>query len=187
MRLSTTIVKDAVFGDDVKLLSDSAVIHFGADSDTTLTHTDGTGLTLNSTIGIIGIFDVATMIGMKRNKEDFGQTLGYWGMSPGPYIVLPFFGPSTLRDAPGLYVDMKTNESTSPTHTELHHEERQSLTAAEIIDARARLLRATKILDTAAKDPYVFIRESYLQKRENMVTDGKNTEDFEIDVLGVDY
>lgn len=148
---------------------------------------DLTRFAINSTVGCLGIFDVATMIGMKRNKEDFGQTLGYWGISPGPYIVLPFFGPSTLRDAPGLYVDMKTNESVSPTQTELHHEERQSLTAAEMIDARARLLRATKILDTAAKDPYVFIRESYLQKREHMVTDGKNTEDFEIDVLGVDY
>ena len=148
---------------------------------------DLTRFAINSTVGCLGIFDVATMIGMKRNKEDFGQTLGYWGISPGPYIVLPFFGPSTLRDAPGLYVDMKTNESVSPTQTELHHEERQSLTAAEMIDARARLLRATKILDTAAKDPYVFIRESYLQRRENMITDGKNTEDFEIDVLGVDY
>ncbi|MEC9206072.1 MAG: VacJ family lipoprotein [Pseudomonadota bacterium] len=142
---------------------------------------------INSTLGIFGIFDPATVIGLKKNKEDFGQTLGYWGISPGPYIVLPFFGPSTLRDAPGLYVDTETNQSTSPTHTSLHHEERQTAQVVEVIDARARLLRATKILDAAAKDPYVFIRESYLQKRKNLVTDGKNTEDFEIDVLGIDY
>ena len=111
------------------------------------------------------------------------------GRTPGATARAPIAGgPTGLRPpGPGLYVDIKTEQSTSPTQTELHHEERQTLTAAEIIDARARLLRATKILDTAAKDPYVFIRESYLQKRESMVTDGKNTEDFEIDVLGVDY
>ena len=148
---------------------------------------DLTRFAINTTVGCLGIFDVATNLGLKRNKEDFGQTLGYWGVGAGPYIVLPFLGPSSLRDAPGLYVDVKTEQSIAPTQTELHHEERQTLTAAEIIDARARLLRATKILDTAAKDPYVFIRESYLQKRESMVTDGKNDEDFEIDVLGVDY
>tara|TARA_B100001750_G_C15517146_1_gene608208 strand:+ start:2433 stop:3191 length:759 start_codon:yes stop_codon:yes gene_type:complete len=142
---------------------------------------------INSTLGVFGIFDPATVIGLKKNREDFGQTLGYWGISPGPYVVLPFFGPSTFRDAPGLYVDTQTNQSTSPVHTSLHHEERQTSQVVEVIDMRARLLRATKILDTAAKDPYVFVRESYLQKRENMVTDGKNTEDFEIDVLGIDY
>ena len=148
---------------------------------------DLTRFAINTTIGVFGIFDVATHLGMKRNKEDFGQTLGYWGISPGPYIVLPFFGPSTIRDAPSLYVDLKTNESISPVHTELHHEERQTASGLEIVDIRARLLRATKILETAAKDPYVFVRESYLQKRKNLVNDGKNTEDFEIDVLGIDY
>ena len=137
---------------------------------------------INTTIGVFGIFDVATSVGLKKNKEDFGQTLGYWGIPQGPYLVLPFFGSSTLRDAPGLYADMQV----SPVQ-QLDNEEALALNALNAISTRARLLRATKILDTAAKDKYIFIRESYLQKRESMVNDGDSEEDFEIDVIGVDY
>ena len=137
---------------------------------------------INTTIGVFGIFDVATSVGLKKNKEDFGQTLGYWGIPQGPYLVLPFFGSSTLRDAPGLYADMQV----SPVQ-QLDNEESLALNALNAISTRARLLRATKILDTAAKDKYIFIRESYLQKRESMVNDGDSEEDFEIDVIGVDY
>ena len=137
---------------------------------------------LNTTIGVFGIFDVATSVGLKKNKEDFGQTLGYWGIPQGPYLVLPFFGASTFRDAPGLYADMQV----SPVQ-QLDNEEALALNALNAISTRARLLRATKILDTAAKDKYIFIRESYLQKRESMVNDGDSQEDFEIDVIGVDY
>ena len=138
--------------------------------------------TINTTVGILGIFDVASTVGFKKNEEDFGQTLGYWGIPQGPYLVLPFFGPSSFRDAPGLMADREM----SPVEN-LHHEERQSLTVLNAVDTRARLLRATKILDAAAKDKYLFIRESYLQKREMLVNDGQNTEEFEIDVDGVDY
>jgi len=137
---------------------------------------------INSTLGIFGIFDVATPLGLKRNKEDFGQTLGFWGIPNGPYLVLPFLGPSTLRDGPSLIVDYEM----SPVE-QLHHEERQGLQAIDAVDTRARLLRATKILDAAAKDKYIFIRESYLQRRDSLVNDGKNTEEFEIDVQEVDY
>ena len=137
---------------------------------------------INTTIGVLGIFDVATSVGLKKNNEDFGQTLGYWGIPQGPYLVLPFFGASTFRDAPGLYADMQI----SPIN-QLDNEEELTLNALNAISTRARLLRATKILDTAAKDKYIFIRESYLQKRESMVNDGNSEEDFEIDVIGIDY
>jgi phospholipid-binding lipoprotein MlaA len=137
---------------------------------------------INTTVGILGIFDVATPIGLTKNKEDFGQTLGYWGVPQGPYLVLPFFGSSSFRDAPGLYADRQI----SPVQ-QLHNKEELALDTLSVIDIRARLLRATKILDTAAKDKYIFIRESYLQKRESMVNDGESEEDFEIDVIGVDY
>ena len=137
---------------------------------------------INTTIGILGIFDVASSMGFKKNKEDFGQTLGYWGLPQGPYLVIPFFGPSSIRDAPGLYADMQISPA-----EQLHNKEELAFTTLKIVDIRARLLRATKILDTAAKDKYIFIRESYLQQREMLVNDGKNTEEFEIDVDGVDY
>ena len=100
---------------------------------------------INTTIGVLGIFDVATSVGLKKNNEDFGQTLGYWGIPQGPYLVLPFFGASTFRDAPGLYADMQI----SPIN-QLDNEEELTLNALNAISTRARLLRATKILDTAA-------------------------------------
>ena len=142
---------------------------------------------INSTVGIFGLFDVATSLGIERHKEDFGQTLGYYGVPSGPYLVLPFFGPSTFRDAPGFYTDVAIEKSVSPVHTELHHEERQVIQATNVIDTRANLLQATKILDTAAKDKYIFLRESYLQKRTKMIADGKDVQDFEIDVLEINY
>ena len=125
---------------------------------------------------------MASSIGLKKNKEDFGQTLGYWGMPQGPYLVLPFFGSSSFRDAPCLYADM----AISPVE-QLHNKEQLAAKTLNVIDIRARLLRATRILDTAAKDKYIFIRESYLQKRELEVNDGKNAENFEIDVDEVYY
>jgi phospholipid-binding lipoprotein MlaA len=100
---------------------------------------------------------------------------------------LPFFGPSSFRDAPGFYADIAMDKSISPVHTELHHEERQLVQATNVIDIRANLLKASKILDTAAKDKYIFLRESYLQRRAKMITDGKDVQDFEIDVLEINY
>ena len=142
---------------------------------------------VNSTAGVFGLFDVASSLGIERHREDFGQTLGHYGVPAGPYLVLPFFGPSTFRDAPGFYADIAVEKSISPVHTELHHEERQLIQATNVIDTRANLLQATKILDTAAKDKYIFLRESYLQKRTKMIADGKDVQDFEIDVLEINY
>ncbi len=144
-------------------------------------------LIINSTIGVFGLFDVASIIGIERHKEDFGQTLGFYGVPAGPYLVLLFFGPSSFRDAPGLYADIAMDKSISPVQTELHHEERQLIQATNVIDTRANLLKASKILDTAAKDKYIFLRESYLQRRAKMITDGKDVQDFEIDVLEINY
>ena len=151
------------------------------------TITSSSRLAINSTVGVLGLFDVATSLGIQREREDFGQTLGYYGISSGPYLVLPFFGPSSFRDAPGFYADVMMEKSISPIHTELHHEERQAIQATNVIDTRANLLKATKILDTAAKDKYIFLRESYLQRRAKLVTDGKDVQDFEIDVLEINY
>lgn len=151
------------------------------------TITSSSRLAINSTVGVFGLFDVATSLGIQREREDFGQTLGFYGISSGPYLVLPFFGPSSFRDAPGFYADVMMEKSISPVYTELHHEERQAIQATNVIDTRANLLKATKILDTAAKDKYIFLRESYLQRRAKLVTDGKDVQDFEIDVLEINY
>tara|TARA_A100001035_G_scaffold277313_1_gene273897 strand:- start:609 stop:1370 length:762 start_codon:yes stop_codon:yes gene_type:complete len=144
-------------------------------------------LVINSTVGVLGLFDVASSLGIPRHKEDFGQTLGFYGIPSGPYLVLPFFGPSSFRDAPGFYADVMIEKNISPVYTETHHEERQVIQATNVIDTRANLLKATKILDTAAKDKYIFLRESYLQRRAKMITDGKDVQDFEIDVLEINY
>jgi phospholipid-binding lipoprotein MlaA len=123
----------------------------------------------NSTVGVLGIFDVASKWGMTPHDEDLGQTLGAWGVKEGPFLVLPFLGPSTLRDGVGLIGDYYV-------HPAAHIEDRSTASAvktARIVDARYRLLEAGDILDQAAgDDPYVFVREAYLQRRRGLVTDG---------------
>lgn len=126
-------------------------------------------LVVNSTVGVLGFFDVATGIGLEKHEEDFGQTLGYWGIGDGPYIVLPILGPSNARDTVGwvgdyyawpiTYIDDDTT--------------RQVLVALRIVSGRAELLATTSILETAALDPYAFVRDAYLQRRRNLVYDGK--------------
>ncbi len=125
----------------------------------------------NSTLGIGGLFDVATAGGMEKYTEDFGQTLAVWGVPDGPYVMLPFLGPETLRDAIALPVDLLSNP--------LWHYEvasvRDPLYVMRIIDIRYRLLAADKHLET--QDPYITLRESYLQNREYEVFDGDPPED----------
>ena len=127
---------------------------------------------VNTTFGIFGLFDVATAIGIERHNEDFGQTLGKWGVGEGPYLVLPILGPSNFRDAPGLYVD---NELYPPAHLDSSRT-RAEFYITEAIDTRARLLDAGDILDQAAgQDPYVFVREAYRQRRRSLIRDGAET------------
>lgn len=126
---------------------------------------------LNTTVGVLGFVDVATHAGLQRNDEDFGQTFGVWGVSSGPYLVLPFFGPSNPRDAVGLIPDsvasLKGRISDVPT--------RNTVRAVDIIDTRADLLSAEKVI---TGDKYVFIRNAYLQNREFKVKDGQVEDDF---------
>ena len=122
---------------------------------------------VNSTIGILGFFDVATNMDMPRYDEDFGQTMGAWGVGPGPYFVLPILGPSSIRDTFGLVADWYTD----PVRHVKGDDWRYGLVALRGIDTRADLLTASKVLDEAALDPYDFTRDAYLQKRRNDVYD----------------
>jgi phospholipid-binding lipoprotein MlaA len=128
----------------------------------------GARVVVNSVVGIFGLFDVATSLNLERHPEDFGQTLGYWGVPSGPYVVLPVLGPSTLRDGASVPVDTKGN-------LVRHIEEvptRNTLTAVNLVDKRARLLKATDQVDAMAIDKYTFVRDVFLQKRLSDVWDG---------------
>jgi phospholipid-binding lipoprotein MlaA len=125
---------------------------------------------VNSTIGILGFFDVATDMGLDKHKEDFGQTLGVWGVSDGPYLVLPLFGPSNIRDTVGLAVDLKTDFVLNT--NQLNSDQRLGVTAVRVLDKRANLLDAGQLLEDAAFDKYSFLRDGYLQRRRNQIYDG---------------
>jgi len=129
---------------------------------------DSTRVVLNSTFGLLGLFDVATPLGLPKNQEDFGQTLGAWGVGDGYYIVLPLLGPSSTRDIwrwpvdylfyPVNYIDPATD--------------RWIMRSMELVDTRADLIRVERAFGDAALDPYAFQREAYLQRRRNQVYDG---------------
>jgi phospholipid-binding lipoprotein MlaA len=123
----------------------------------------------NTFFGIGGIFDIATEAGMERHQEDFGQTLGRWGFGPGPYLVWPLFGPSTLRDTAGLPLDLYA----SPVLAFSDDGVRWGITTLGFVNQRANLLGATNLLDDVALDRYSFVRDAYLQRRRNMVYDGE--------------
>ena len=139
---------------------------------------DDTGrFLLNSTVGFAGVFDVAGHAGYESNDEDFGQTLGVWGVEQGAYIVLPFFGPSTTRDTFGLVGDILTDPVTYVDDAGA----RNALTVLKVVDARANLLGVEKVLEEAAEDKYSYVRDAYLQRRENLVYDGNPPEeDFDV-------
>ena len=123
---------------------------------------------VNTVFGIYGIFDVATEIGLQRHPEDFGQTLGVWGVPNGPYVVLPLFGPSTLRDTAGMPVDTSADFVRNLDHIST----RNSAMTLRVVDKRANLLNASNLLSEAAIDKYSFTRDAYLQYRRNQVFDG---------------
>lgn len=126
---------------------------------------------VNTTFGVLGVFDVASMWGLEKHDEDFGQTLGYWGMSTGPYLVLPFFGPSDVRDGVGRVGDWFV----SPVSQVEPQRDRWSLVGLRTVDARADLLVATDTLAEIADDPYQTVRDAYLQRRAYQVSDGTQT------------
>ncbi len=132
----------------------------------------------NTVFGLGGVLDPATEMGLTRRSEDFGQTLGRWGLGQGPFLVLPFLGPSTVRDTAGLVVDRQSAPSTLA-HTEAG---RYGLTTLELVNLRANLLSATQLLDAVALDRYAFLRDAYLARRLDALHDGAPPmEDFEDD------
>lgn len=123
---------------------------------------------INTVLGIGGLIDIATPGGLPKYKEDFGQTLGVWGVPAGPYLVLPLFGPSTVRDTAGMLVDRQIDPSAYFYPVSL----RNSLVGVRIVAGRAQLLGATNLLEQAALDKYAFMRDAYLQRREYLIYDG---------------
>ena len=130
----------------------------------------------NTTFGIAGIFDVASEGGMTKHNEDFGQTLGVWGLDTGPYLVLPLFGPSNVRDGVGTIVDGVAYlpwRGPELLGVDDYVAWRNSLTALDFINTRANLLDASNIMEEAALDRYSFVRDAYLQRRATQVNDGR--------------
>ena len=125
---------------------------------------------INSTIGVLGLFDVATDMGLDKNREDFGQTLGVWGVPDGPYVMLPFFGASNVRDTVGLVVDIETDFMVNT--NKLNSDEKIAVNALRFINRRADLLDAGQLLEDAAFDKYSFVRDGYIQRRRNQIHDG---------------
>ncbi len=122
----------------------------------------------NSTFGIAGVLDIATEMGFAKHDEDFGQTLGRWGVGDGAYIVLPFFGPRTLRDAAMLPVDM----SVDPVSSVGHIPTRNTMTGVRLLNTRANLLGVDKTLEEGTLDKYSYVRDFYLEQRRYKVFDG---------------
>lgn len=137
---------------------------------------DASRFVINSTVGVAGIFDVATPLGLKKHNEDFGQTFAAWKVGPGPYMVLPFLGPSTLRDAVGLIPDAYT----LPQKYIDHVPTRNSVYILDSVDTRADLLSLEKLIQG---DKYSFIRDIYLQRRKFLISDGEIEDDFAADEL----
>ena len=134
---------------------------------------DTSRLFINSTIGLVGIIDVASELNLPKHDEDFGQTLGYWGVNSGPYIVLPLWGPSSARDIVGLGADTLLDPLFYYAGTQA---EAQALAPYVVkgVDERANLLGAERILQAAALDKYSYLRDAYLSRREYLVSDGIN-------------
>lgn len=126
---------------------------------------------VNSTIGLLGIFDVATPMGIRPYRTDFGHTLAIWGAPPGPYVMVPLFGPRTFRSGTGTIVDTYTSVPTYIDNVPL----RNSIWGLELVDGRARLLSADELI---SGDRYIFVRDAYLQSREAFVNDGEVVDNF---------
>jgi len=132
---------------------------------------DASRILFNTTFGVLGLFDVATHMGLQKNDEDFGQTLGVWGLGNGPYVVLPLLGPSTVRDAAGRVPDAFLQP-----YPYMDDVPTRNLTrGVDLVDTRAGLLSAEKLI---TGDEYIFVRNAYLQNREFRTRDGQVEDDF---------
>ena len=128
---------------------------------------------VNTTVGIAGLIDFATPLGLEKHNEDFGQTLAVWGVGSGPYVVLPVYGPRTARDTGGLVFDFSADALGQVDHSLTRYE----LGALRLIDIRAELLPADKLLADSL-DKYTALRSAYLQRRRNLIFDGNPPREF---------
>lgn len=158
LRTTTVMINDALQG------------KFGAAAN------DLARLVVNTTVGIGGLLDPATQMGLQKNDEDFGQTLGHWGVRPGPFLELPLLGPSDTRDGPALVVDIFTGV----THYISNNWVSYGLYGVGLVDSRAALLPLDPTLQKVF-DPYAFVRDAYLQRRAYLVSDGKVTDEVLVD------
>jgi len=150
---------------DVSVLAND-ILQFKLESSTS----DVLRISINSTFGFLGLLDIASEMGLHKHNEDFGQTLGRWGVGNGPYLVLPFFGSSSFRDGAGLVVDSEYTDllmqiNDIPT--------RNQAWVVRAVSQRAELLDAKNAIDAAALDPYEFSRDLYLERRRSQVYDGQ--------------
>lgn len=134
---------------------------------------------INSTIGLLGFIDVASHIGLEKHDEDFGQTLGYWGVGTGPFIMLPFLGPSNLRDGPSIIANSAIHPVYKPWPwlVELNDKELIALLGLDIVRKRTNLLYVEEKTEEISRDRYVFIRDAFIDNREFLVNDGNLTLD----------
>lgn len=123
---------------------------------------------VNSTVGVLGLIDWASDMGLEKHDEDFGQTFGRWGVGPGAYVMVPFYGPRTTRDTAGLVLDVAAD----PVGNMSNVAARNSLVVTRLVSERAALLPADKVIEEAALDKYSYIRDAYLQRRQNLIYDG---------------
>ena len=130
--------------------------------------TDWFRVVVNTTFGVLGINDVASDMGLEKHNEDFGQTFAVWGVGDGPYLMLPFFGPYTLRDSGGLIFDWELDPVVRARPIAL----RNSLIATRFVSKRTDLLDASRVMEEAALDRYTFLRDAYLQRRRSLIYDG---------------
>ncbi|WP_372860616.1 VacJ family lipoprotein [Spongiibacter sp.] len=132
---------------------------------------DASRFFINTTVGVLGFFDVASHLGLERESEDFGQTLAVWGVGNGPYLMLPLLGPSTLRDGSGRVVDSYTSPlvDVNPLSAEL------GLLALDLVQVRAKLLGSDELV---SGDKYTFIKDAYLQRRQFLINDGQFQDSF---------
>lgn len=131
---------------------------------------------INSTVGMAGLMDVASNMDLPKYGEDFGQTLGTWGIGTGPYLVLPVLGSSTVRDGVGVVAEWYLDPVTYIEDDSV----RWSVRGLDVVDTRAELLNASRVLETAALDPYAFVRDAYLQRRQSLVYDGNPPPETEV-------
>lgn len=124
---------------------------------------------VNSTVGIFGLFDVASELGIERHNEDLGQTFAIWGAKESNYVFLPLIGPRTVRDTAGWAIEFFTD----PLMGIKNYHTRYGAVALRFVDLRAGLLPADKIVEEAAIDEYAYVRDAYLQRRQNLIYDGR--------------